>query len=79
MTVESLAPTAVAAGYQIALQAFADRDVPWVQVVVSEWSGLLSQFIEPSNALVFARDDPAPADVDQVVLIGVVAIDDQDR
>ena len=76
MTVEALAPTGLAAGYAIARPAFAAGEVPWVQVVVSEWSSLLGEFVEPHNAIVFARDDPAPGGADQVVLIGVADIDE---
>ena len=77
VTFECLAPTAGAAGYVIARQAFDDRDVLWVQVVVSEWSGVLGEFIEPKNAIVFTRNDPVPDGADHVVLIGVVSIDDR--
>ena len=72
-TVECLAPTAVAAGYVVARAAFGDREVPWVQVVASEWSGILGEFVEPRNALVFTPDDPEPEGAAHVVMIAVAA------
>ena len=77
VTFECLAPTASLAGYVSAHQAFADRNVPWVQVVVSEWSSVLGEFVEPKNAIVFTHNDPVPDGADHVVLIGVVSVDDR--
>lgn len=75
VTVECLAPSAAAAGYASTRAAFDDAQVAWVQVVVSEWSGVLGEFVEPRNALVFARNDPPPEGADHAVIIGPALVD----
>ncbi|HEY6908269.1 MAG TPA: hypothetical protein VI356_02800 [Myxococcales bacterium] len=64
---ECLAPTAAAAGYAICRQELEAKSVPWVQVVVSEWSGVLGEFIEPENVLIFSSGDAAPEGAGDVV------------
>jgi hypothetical protein len=64
---ECVAPTAAAAGYAMCRQELESKNAPWVQVVVSEWSGILGEFLEPANVLIFASNDEAPDGAAEVV------------
>ena len=64
---DCIAPSAEAAGFVVARPGLTDG-VAWVQVVVAEWSGILGQFIEPGNALIFSPGDTAPPGADLVVI-----------
>ncbi len=64
---ECLARTAAAAGYAMCRQELESRNAPWVQVAVSEWSGVLGEYLEPANVLIFALDDQEPEGAREVV------------
>jgi hypothetical protein len=71
-TIECVAPSAKAAAYVVARPGLEDDRVPWVQVVVAEWSGVLGEYIDPGNALIVAASDSAPEGAELVVLCSVV-------
>lgn len=64
---ECLAPSAAAAGYAMCRPELEAKSAPWVQVVVSEWSGVLGEYLEPANVLIFSSDDAAPEGAGEVV------------
>jgi hypothetical protein len=67
LTLECLAPSPLAAAYAMVERARRTDTAPWHQVVVSEWSGVLGEYIEPRNAIVINAGDPPPEGCDQVV------------
>ena len=71
---ECLAPTAAAAGYAMCRPELEAQDAPWVQVVVSEWSGVLGEYLEPANVLIFATGDAAPEGAGDVVFTGALSV-----
>jgi hypothetical protein len=64
---ECLAPTPAAAGYAMCRPELEAKNAPWVQVVVSEWSGVLGEYLEPANALIFSAGDAPPEGAGEVV------------
>jgi hypothetical protein len=74
-TIDCLAPSAHAAAHVIAAQTLQDDGPAWIQVVVSEWSTALAQYIEPHNTIIVAAGDPPPPGASQVVFCGVSAGD----
>jgi hypothetical protein len=73
MIIDCLAPSARAAAHVIASQGLQDDATPWVQVVVSEWSGVLGKYVEPHNVMVIATGDPAPPGTERVVVCGATS------
>ena len=67
LTLDCMAPSPLAAAYAIARAV--ESTAPWVQVVASEWSVLLREFVDPPNAIVIAADEPRTAGIDRVVFI----------
>jgi len=59
----------------IAAQTLPDDGPAWIQVVVSEWSSALAEYIEPYNTIIIAAGDPPPPGAGQVVFCGVTAGD----
>lgn len=68
-TLQCLAPTAQAAAYVIARNAMQSDGAPWIQIVVSEWSGVLGEFIAPPNAIIISAGEAPPIGVESVVFI----------
>jgi hypothetical protein len=72
-TIDCLAPSADAAAYVIAAQTLQDQGPAWIQVVVSEWSSALAEYIEPHNTIIVKAGDLPPPGTSQVVFCGVTA------
>jgi hypothetical protein len=70
LTLQCLAPNPLAAAFAIVRRAKENDSAPWHQVVVSEWSSVLGQFIDPRNAIVITADDLPPEGHDRVVFAG---------
>ena len=74
-TIDCLAPSAHAAAHVIAAQTLQDDGPAWIQVVVSEWSAALAEYIEPHNTIIIKAGDAPPPGAGQVVFCGVTAGD----
>ena len=72
-TIDCLAPSAQAAAHVIAAQTLNDDGPAWIQVVVSEWSTALAEYIEPHNTIIIKAGDLPPPGTSQVVFCGVTA------
>ena len=68
LTLECLAPNAHAAAYAVVQRLRQKDPAPWHQVVASEWSSVLGEWIVPANAIVIASGDPPPEGADRVVV-----------
>lgn len=74
-SIECLAPSAQDAAYVVgsealkdAAEALGDAHATWVQVVVSQWMVAVGAYVDPANAIMITRDDPAPPGASRVIL-----------
>ncbi|HEY2027577.1 MAG TPA: hypothetical protein VGH20_00080 [Myxococcales bacterium] len=68
LTLQCLAPSAHAAAYAVVERVRQRDQSPWHQVVASEWSSVIGEWVVPANAIVISASDPAPEGADRVVL-----------
>jgi hypothetical protein len=69
MELECLAPSAEAAAHAVVQRVRRMDGAPWHQVVASEWSGPLGEYLVPDNAIIVAAEDPSPEGADLVVFM----------
>jgi hypothetical protein len=76
ISIDCLAPSALAAAHVVGMQALQEDPAPWVQVVVSRWSAELREYVAGENAVVVTREDRSPAGAATVVFLSsnVVAL-----
>lgn len=71
LTLQCLAPNAHAAAYVVVQRVRQKDQSPWHQVVASQWSPVLGEWVVPANAIVIAAADAPPAGADRVILQSV--------
>jgi hypothetical protein len=69
LTLECLAPSAVAAAHAVVGRVRQTDDAPWHQVVACEWSPVLGEYLVPVNAIIVAAEDPLAEGADQVIFV----------
>lgn len=68
LTLQCLAPSAQAAAYAVVQRVRQKDHAPWHQVVASQWSPALGEWVVPANAIVISAGDVPPAGADRVIL-----------
>jgi hypothetical protein len=77
LTVECLAPSALAAAHAVVVRVRQTDDAPWHQVVACEWSPVIGEYLVPVNAIIVAAEDPPAEGADHVIFAADAGGDEQ--